>query len=64
MNIVQDSQLTPAQRMALGRIYRRDWDRPDTYRLFRETVRLGFGCIMVPWCGMWLGIEPDGHTHS
>ena len=20
--------------------------------------------IMVPWCGMWLGIELDGHTHS
>jgi len=22
------------------------------------------GCVMLPWCGMWLGIEPDGHTHS
>lgn len=38
--------------------------RPATYRQFRRTVRIGSGCIMVPWCGMWLGIEPDGHTHS
>jgi hypothetical protein len=24
----------------------------------------GHGCIMVKWCNMWLGIEPDGYTHS
>ena len=23
-----------------------------------------FPFVMVPWAGMWLGIEPDGHTHS
>lgn len=39
---------------------------PATYRQFRRTVQPYFGgdCIMVPWCGMWLGIETDGHTHS
>ena len=21
-------------------------------------------CIMVQWCGIWLGIESDGYTHS
>ncbi len=35
-----------------------------TYRQFRRMVRRGSGCIMVPWCNMWLGIEPDGYTHS
>ena len=20
--------------------------------------------LMVKWCNMWLGIEPDGYTHS
>lgn len=35
-----------------------------TYREFRRTVQPGPDCIMVPWCGMWLGIEPDGYTHS
>ena len=36
------------------------------YRRFRKTVRPFFGdtCIMVPWAGMWLGIETDGYTHS
>lgn len=24
----------------------------------------GFGAIMVPWKGMWLGVEKDGYTHS
>jgi hypothetical protein len=24
----------------------------------------GSGCIMLPWAGMWLGIETDGYTHS
>jgi flavin reductase (DIM6/NTAB) family NADH-FMN oxidoreductase RutF len=22
------------------------------------------GCLMMPWCTMWLGSETDGHTHS
>ena len=35
-----------------------------TYRAFRKTVQGGFDCVMVPWCGMWLGIEADGYTHS
>lgn len=38
-----------------------------TYRDFRRLVTLEFGrdpAAIVPWCGMWLGIEPDGYTHS
>ena len=35
-----------------------------SYRQFRRTVHPGPDCIMVPWAGMWLGIEPDGYTHS
>lgn len=31
---------------------------------FRRTVLSGFDCIMSKWCGMWLGIEKDGYTHS
>jgi len=36
------------------------------YRAFRKKVMPAFGdsCIMVPWKGMWLGIEVDGYTHS
>lgn len=35
-----------------------------TYREFRKSVVHSFGCLMLPWCGMWLGIESDGYTHS
>jgi hypothetical protein len=38
---------------------------PSTrYRNFRAQVQPGPGCVMLPWKGMWLGIEPDGYTHS
>jgi hypothetical protein len=39
-------------------------DQGLTYLEFRRTVSAGFDCVMVRWCGMWLGIEPDGYTHS
>lgn len=37
-----------------------------TYADFRATVKpeLGGAAVMVYWCGMWLGIEPDGYVHS
>jgi len=40
--------------------------RPLTYREFRRTVQMEYSgdAILVPWCGMWLGIERDGYTHS
>ena len=67
--------LTRDQRIALKKIWTRDTIGPDnrnmktmqTYRDFRRTVQGmigGQGCVMVPWHGMWLGIETDGHTHS
>lgn len=68
--------LSRAQRVALKRIYDRQPIYPRqpqnpaqsaralTYRQFRRTVRAGYNCVMVEWAGMWLGIEPDGYTHS
>lgn len=40
---------------------------PMKYRDFRKLVQPMFGgdkCILVPWKNMWMGIEPDGYTHS
>ena len=34
------------------------------WRRFRNRVQPGPGCIMIQHAGMWLGIEPDGYTHS
>jgi hypothetical protein len=69
--------LNKAQQHALknvfdrGPIYRQISDdpfieRPVTYRQFRKSVRYDFlcDCAMVQWCGMMLGIETDGYTHS
>lgn len=66
---------TRPQREALLRVYRRvihesrggmtqEVYMAFTYRSFRRTVQPGPGCIMVPFGSMWLGIEPDGYTHS
>jgi len=36
------------------------------YRKFRAKVQPFFGgdCVMLPYAGMWLGIEKDGYVHS
>lgn len=60
---------TRAQIEAFKSIY--DWPTDSgppapTYLQFRRTVRpaIGIDCYMVRWCGIYLGIEPDGYTHS
>ena len=69
------AKLNRKQREALANVYRRELDSdrvgsrriPKTlngYRAFRRTVCSGYDCAMVPWAGMWLGIETDGYTHS
>lgn len=71
-------KLTKEQQKALKRLWDRDKadalreklsDRKETstwssYLAMRRTVFPGPGCVMIPWAGMILGIEPDGHTHS
>ena len=55
--------LTKEQRKALFSVYNRQ-PMNVSYMEFRRSVVCGYDCIMVEWCGMWLGIEPDGYTHS
>jgi len=56
--------LNKNQRAALARVWKRGGHGEMTYRQFRATVQPGPGCVLVRWSGMWLGIEPDGYTHS
>lgn len=58
-------RLSKAQRKALFRVWTRN-PSDMSYRQFRKKVQPCFGdsCVIVPWCGMWLGIELDGYTHS
>ena len=62
--------LTKPQRTALYRVWLRTQEphvppsqRP-AYTQFRRLARPGPGCVMIPFAGMYLGIEPDGYTHS
>jgi hypothetical protein len=57
--------LTRAQRKALHRVWQRN-DQGMSYRAFRRTARCSWlgDYLLVRWCGMTLGIEADGFTHS
>ena len=57
-------RITKAQQQAIKRIYLRDQNNGLSYLQFRRSVKEGYDCLMVEWCGMWLGIETDGYTHS
>ena len=60
--------LTREQRLALFRLYNRvNWNaKPASYLAFRRTAYQDniMGCVVVPWANMWIGIEPNGYTHS
>jgi len=53
-----------AQREAIFRKYKQSPDGAKSYIEFRRRVIRDFDCLMLKWCGMWLGIEQDGYTHS
>ena len=55
---------TRAQREALLRKFQQNPDGSGTYREFRERVKSGYDYIYLWWCGMLIGIEEDGYTHS
>jgi hypothetical protein len=72
MNALYMTHLTKPQRKAVYKVFMRychtDNTHPltITYREFRKRVFNGSGCVMLQPTGegMWLGIEPDGYTHS
>lgn len=56
---------TKAQQKALLNLYRR-YQQSPTYLAFRRNAFWAFSdeCLMIPWCGMIIGIEADGYAHS
>jgi len=66
--------LTEAQQQAVVRVFHRGdvtkdgqgnrYPKPLTLSEFADKVQVGRDCAMVPWQGLYLGIEPDGYTHS
>ncbi len=57
---------TKEQRKAIFDLYRRNADGSKTYREFRKRVAHYFGGYIGinGWCGMFVGIEKDGYTHT
>lgn len=60
-------KFTRKQVEGIKAVYDRKTANPvaPSYIAFRRTVQRGYDNVaMVEWCGMWLGIEEDGYTHS
>jgi hypothetical protein len=56
---------TKETRKAILSLYRRNTDGAKNYREFRSRFYwTNMGCTLGQWCGMTIGIEPDGYTHS
>lgn len=62
--MLQES-MTSEQYLALVVKYERDPDGSTTLEEFvRRAVGPCHGTMFIKWCGMTLGVEPDGYTHS
>lgn len=65
------TMITRAQREAVKTLYLRTVEPNGLptvrgYRAFRRRAKYSHlnECLMVPFCGMFCGIEADGYTHS
>ena len=60
-----ERELTSEQRTALLEVYgRRELKETWTQFIRGAFIDPVMRCVLVSWCGMTLGIEKDGHTHS
>jgi len=59
--------LTRKQRESIFGRYLLDPDGARSYLQFRRRVVPAIGgdyVMLLPWCGMWLGVETNGYSHS
>lgn len=66
MNAKEYNELPEAQRKALYALFQ---GNPDGAKYLTEFIArahnsVAMGCVMIPYCGMQVGIEADGYTHS
>lgn len=72
MDTEQFKKLPREQRHAIWRLFKRGDNQPrgqgyqGTFREFieRADFEVCGDAVLIHWCGMWLGIERDGYTHS
>lgn len=57
---------TLMQKRALKRLWERGRETHPSYLRLRRNAywETAGNALLVPWCGMTVGIEPDGYTHS
>ena len=66
-NLTRDimTKFTRKQSEAIKRLYDRSQDGAASYLSFRRRFQVCFGdYVGTKWCGMFIGIETDGYTHS
>ena len=65
---INDIEVTALQAEAVRAVYRRpiDGEKPsfEEFASGLQTMVCGDGAVILPWCNMYLAIEPDGHVHS
>jgi len=67
-HVVIPEWMTPAQVEAVNKLYYRNPDgSKDRYEFFTRVENCGIGSNRyagITWCGLFVGIDPDGHTHT
>jgi hypothetical protein len=63
-HVVIPEWMTPEQVEAIGKLFNRSADgSPSRHQFFSRVENYG-DYAGIKWCGMFLGIEKDGYTHS
>ncbi len=63
-HIVIPEWMTPEQCAAVNKLFARNADgSPDRHAFFSRVEKYHGYCGLV-WCNMFVGIEPDGYTHT
>jgi hypothetical protein len=67
-HIIIPEWMTPAQVESIGKLYRRSPDGSRSrHEFFQRVAPSGVGSDRyagINWCGMFVGIEWDGYTHT
>ncbi len=63
-HVVVPEWMTPEQVEAIGRLYKRSSDGAVNQAAFFHRVQNYGDYCGLGWCGMFIGIEKDGYTHS
>jgi len=62
--IMPELNMTRQQVLGALKLFQRNPDGSKGFDEFLGRVVQGWDCLMIQWCGMWIGIEKDGYTHS